>query len=103
MHVIKKQRVTAAHRQLQPQRSCQCVVNLLGKNRMSNGVGAGRWKGKCDDGWGSGVMDEVAGHQNSHSSDEMQQRKLLFHVVSQRYESVVVHRPSRLIFVQWPS
>ncbi|GBP37106.1 hypothetical protein EVAR_19235_1 [Eumeta japonica] len=30
--------------------------------------------------WESGVMEEKVGHQNSHSPNEMQQRKMLLHV-----------------------
>ncbi|GBP85664.1 hypothetical protein EVAR_99786_1, partial [Eumeta japonica] len=64
--------VTAAHGYLQPQRNYQCFAGLLAMNRISDG-------GK------SGVMEEElgnregVGHQNCHSLDEKEQRKILLH------------------------
>ncbi|GBP74372.1 hypothetical protein EVAR_51557_1 [Eumeta japonica] len=80
---IKGQAVNTAHKHLQPQSNHQCVAGLLDRDRIS-------------DGQVSGLLEVGVGHQNSHSSDEMQQRNL--HVCALNCKSTAGHKPPPLVF-----
>ncbi|GBP59474.1 hypothetical protein EVAR_35423_1 [Eumeta japonica] len=73
VQIVKRRAIidlTTVHGQLQPQRSYQCVANLLEENRISNGGGIGMME-----------KERRVSHWNSHSIEEIQQQKLLLRVL----------------------
>ncbi|GBP51067.1 hypothetical protein EVAR_87644_1 [Eumeta japonica] len=56
-----------------PREKYLCVVGLLGRNKISDGVGTALMEGN----WGDGAG---VGHRNSHSPNETKQHKQSLHV-----------------------